>query len=87
MFVQDVLAVFIGGGEADWQYRRDPGATSLVLEQRNDLRSNGLLPEFVLEDGADVRGLVGDAGLVLVWRDDEGALQEIGTMEERRRIV
>jgi len=48
--VEDSLAIIIRCGEADQQHHRDVNATRLILQQRNDLRSNGLLPQLVLED-------------------------------------
>jgi len=88
LFVEDILAVLIGGGEADRQHRGDTNATSLILEQRNDLQSNGLLPKLVLEDRVDdsMSGLLGDGGEP-ASRDEEGTLQEIGTVEEGRKVV
>lgn len=48
--VEDSLAVIIRGGEADREHRRDANATARILEKRDDLRSDGLLPKLVLED-------------------------------------
>lgn len=86
--VQDVLAVFVGSGEADRQHRRDANTTTRILEQRDNLRSNRLLPKLVLEDRVEhpVSGLLGD-GEEPISRDDKGTLSDIGTVEERGRVI
>jgi hypothetical protein len=88
VFVEDSLAIIIRRGEADRQHRRDANATARILEKRDDLRSNRLLPELILEDRVVrcVSGLLRDDGEPFP-RDDEGMLEEIGTVEEKRMVL
>ena len=43
--VEEVLAFFISGRETHRQHGRHANAPNLLLEQRDDLRSNRLLPK------------------------------------------
>jgi len=86
--VEYVLAVFIKGREAHRQHRRDADATTRLLAQSDDLRSNRLFPKLVLEDRVvgGVGGLHRSGGVPL-FRDGKRTLHEIGTLEEGRRVV
>ena len=88
MVVEDIVAVFIGSGEAHRHHCRDVNSATLLLEKRDDLRSNCSLPIRVLEDRVvgGVGGLHWDGGVPL-FRNDERTLLDIGTLEEGRRIV
>lgn len=89
--VEYILAVFIKGRETHRQHRRDADATTRLLAQRDDPRSNRLLPKLVLEDRVvGGMGLHRSGGVPLcrpLFRDGERTLHEIGTVEEGRRVV
>ncbi len=90
--VEYALALFIEGRETHRQHRRDADATTRLLAQSDDLRSDRLLPKLVLEDGVvgGVGGLHRSGGVPLcrpLFRDGERTLLDIGTLEEGMRIV
>lgn len=86
--VEDSLALTIRRRKADRQHHRDANATARILEKRNNLRSNRLLPKLVLEDRVvrRVSGLLWDDGKP-PSSDDEGLLEEIGTVEEKGMVL
>ena len=74
---KNILPVFIGGGEAHRQHCRDMNTTFGVLQQSNNLGSNGAVPDGLKDRIEDsVSRLLRDSRVSVVG-DDEGMRQEI----------
>ena len=81
-----VLALFIKGRETHRLHRRDADATTRLLAQIDDLRSNRLLEDRVV---CGVGGFYRRDGVPLcrpLFKDGERTLHEIGTLEEGRVV-
>jgi hypothetical protein len=74
---ENIFPIFITGGEAHRQHSRDMNATFSVLQQRNNLGSNGAAP-VGLEDRVEdsMSRLLRDSRVSVVG-EDEGMRQEI----------
>ena len=74
---ENILPVFIGGGEAHRQHCRDMNATFGVLQQCNNLGGNGAAPDGLKDRVEDsVSRLLRDSRVSVVG-DDEGMRQEV----------